>query len=316
MVKKLRDNVFVLGLVGIGLLVAIIISYTFFNTKDTLESAKSKEMLREETISEFVDPIDAVEHLLSAYIEQDLDKMLRGCAINERASKINTEKIINKMDTFSIAESCPPSGNYSEYLPAARTRLLSEYMDIYDEFIKRFDTLSEVEIKRIDYCFPQLQREEECAWKIHDECETWGANNFVDIIALLSVADQDYMVQFHMINYSGGWKLFSQNCSLVFESDSELKNLCEITEEEYLTYIGTEEEQESFHRRILGDEYEKDPEIIPDKELLPLNYTIYSPEYGKSPEKVIEQFMMSIKKKDMSSVIQLGIRTRLEEDNF
>ena len=115
MVKKLRDNVFVLGLVGIGLLVAIIISYTFFNTKDTVESAKSKEMLREETISEFVDPIDAVEYLLSAYIEQDLDKMLRGCAINERASKINTEKIINKMDTFSIAESCPPSGNYSEY---------------------------------------------------------------------------------------------------------------------------------------------------------------------------------------------------------
>lgn len=333
----LKKSPLVVGILCVGLLMIGIQIYNIWLGAQEIEVYISTEyMEREATISGFSDPKETVAYVLSAYEEKDMDKMLRGCAITERQNGLSTAEMAELTGTFSIAKSQPPSANYWEYGALSWTRCLQEYIDLYHDFLKETGEGTDIQVMRIDYRHADLQGQTEDILLMKQKSELWGAVNFADLIALLEIEGRTYRAEFCMSEYRNGWKLFSQHSG---ESDGESEEerlLHETTEMEYLSLVSSESDEQDFLRQIglldvEADEEEEtseadvdnsetepdtEEELIPEEQMLPINYSLFSQTGEKTPEKAVKKFYMSLKKQDVGTAVCMGKNGEDAEKDF
>ena len=100
--QLLAKNSLITGTILLCLIMLGVVLYMWRQDKNQKVdiTVQTEAMERESTIDSITDPIEAARYILSAYADSDMDKMLRGCAITERAAKVSTEKIVEEEGCF------------------------------------------------------------------------------------------------------------------------------------------------------------------------------------------------------------------------
>lgn len=309
--KVLSRNALICGIIIITIIIAEINVYEKNTTKDSIQvSNTNSKMQRSSTSTGFTNPLDAAEYVLNAYIEKDIDKVLRGCAIYERATNVKTKAIIDEEGYFSMNTSWPDSANHWEYFPMTQTRLMKEYCDNYDVVSCFIGDAESVQIISVDYYKPSIQSQGNSMTNMYYECEYWKAKKMLDIVALIEVNQELYVIPCRMVYYGSNWKLFSHE--LITDDDYSITNPKALGESDYEDIIGDKKEIKTLKKK-LG--IKKRQENI-DEEILPLNYQIYDACFEATPEELIKQFCYSLKKKDTSKAIGYGNYMEVAEDNL
>ena len=286
--QLLAKNSLITGTILLCLIMLGVVLYMWRQDKNQKIdiTVQTEAMERESTIDSITDSIEAARYILSAYADSDMDKMLRGCAITERAAKVSTEKIVEEEGCFSVDTTLPPSGQYWEYVPAAQTILLQEYEDLYEAFLEEAGRNAEINVLRVDYYEAAEQKKPDAVRAAKQRSEFWGAEYLTDVIALLEIDGETYATDLCMVKYWGTWKLFSQGTEL-FTGAADSENgtdalLYQMDATDYRKLVSSQSQTEAYREQLQVDtadeesgKEDKETEDSVEEELLPLNYTLY-----------------------------------------
>ena len=97
----------------------------------------------------------------------------------------------------------------------------------------------------------------------------------------------------------------------------------ESDEQDFLRQIGlldveADEEEETSEADVDNSETEPDTEeeLIPEEQMLPINYSLFSQTGEKTPEKAVKKFYMSLKKQDVGTAVCMGKNGEDAEKDF
>ena len=327
--QLLAKNSLITGTILLCLIMLGVVLYMWRQDKNQKIdiTVQTEAMERESTIDSITDSIEAARYILSAYADSDMDKMLRGCAITERAAKVSTEKIVEEEGCFSVDTTLPPSGQYWEYVPAAQTILLQEYEDLYEAFLEEAGRNAEINVLRVDYYEAAEQKKADAVRAAKQRSEFWGAEYLTDVIALLEIDGETYATDLCMVKYWGTWKLFAQGTEL-FTGAADSENgtdalLYQMDATDYRKLVSSQSQTEAYREQLQVDtadeesgKEDKETEDSVEEELLPLNYTLYDRIYGTTAEETIEKFYLAIKKRQVNRAICYSSNTTLDSENI
>lgn len=309
--KVLSRNALICGIIIIAIIIAEINVYEKDSTKGSIQvSNTNSKMQRSSTNMGFTNPLDAAEYVLNAYLEKDIDKALRGCAIYERAVNVQSKAIIDEEGYFSMDNSWPDSANHREYFPMTQTRLMKEYCDNYDVISHFIGDSESVQIISVDYYKPNIQSQGDSMSNMYYECEYWKAKKMLDVVSLIEVNQELYVIPCRMVYYESNWKLFSHE--LITDDVYNITNHKAIDKSNYENIVGNKKEIKTLKKKF---GIKKRQESV-EEEILPLNYQIYDTRFEATPEELIKQFCYSLKKKDTSKAISYGNYMEVTEDNL
>ncbi len=296
-----------IGFFAIILLILIIVGYREFQAKEAFNPQYTTEKQnREATIDGFTEPNQIIEYIMTAVQEQDLDKFLRGCAIDEVALKSNMEKFIEKKGVFGIYTALAPSMNYNFYFPLASSELTNYYSEIFESMITNLEEPKQMKIDGIHFVLPSSENESEYKLMMQRETEMWGAEAICEMYAEYTVDQKSYATQFTLINYYGYWKLFGISSESLGSGIYELENQ-DISDK---VEDGKEKEYNKYLKGLYEEKYEKleETDNINDikNELLIPNYFLLNTVYGETPREVIEKFTLYLEKGDLMSAMAYG----------
>ena len=213
----MKRNRFSIGIAILGILLvfAEVIGYNYYrNNLREKSSIVVEEMKREPTTEGFKNPRNAVEYVLLAYQQNDLDKFLRGYAINEMVYGVKVENMIKENRIYSADQDYPPSGNFGTYAPITKTILTKEMIDLYEQLQEQIGEREQLLIKSIDYVNIKQQYDNSFLSSMYYECEKWGADYLVEVMALLEIRGEDYVSTFTVARYGQVWKVLKNEASL------------------------------------------------------------------------------------------------------
>ena len=119
-----------------------------------------------------------------------MDKFLRGYAINEMVYGVKVENMIKENRIYSADQDYPPSGNLGTYAPITKTILTKEMIDLYEQLQEQIGEREQLLIKSIDYVNIKQQYDNSFLSSMYYECEKWGADYLVEVMALLEIEEK------------------------------------------------------------------------------------------------------------------------------
>ena len=305
--RKIGTYTFIFGFLLIMLLLIIIFIYSGYEkyTASNLEYV-SEDLDRNSTIDGFASPQEVVEYLSCAIQEGDEDKFLRGCAIDEITHNLNIAWLINYKGKFTIADIPASASTYQLYSSITACEISNFFSQTYESILfslsnKRYQ-VSRLILKEINYIYPEKQMEESFKAEVQEISGIYGAESLCEIYAIYQLENEEYIAPFTLIKYNGYWKLFSM--------DSELSELGKEKMIEYFdgsqSYKGDEESIDQLNNYLaISEDGTLNNEDVDDS-LLPANYFLISPQYGKSPEEIVERFTFFVQKGDFISAMSYG----------
>ena len=278
----MKRNRFSIGIAILGILLvfAEVIGYNYYrNNLREKSSIVVEEMKREPTTEGFKNPRNAVEYVLLAYQQNDLDKFLRGYAINEMVYGVKVENMIKENRIYSADQDYPPSGNFGTYAPITKTILTKEMIDLYEQLQEQIGEREQLLIKSIDYVNIKQQYDNSFLSSMYYECEKWGADYLVEVMALLEIRGEDYVSTFTVARYGQVWKVLKNEASLFPKEENQI--ILKTSEKEYYEKINSAQDSKQFEQDREIDVKEK----VKKNDLLPRNYFISNELYEKSPNR-------------------------------
>lgn len=295
---KIQHNKFkyypeLIGIVAIGLLAIIILLYKIdLHYRYTDPAIMTEEMERSNTTDGFTEPYDIVGYMIDALENDDLDKGMRGFPIDEKLLGINVGMILDSLNEFSTNITYMPS-QWRQFVPISSAEITGDYVLQFERIRNQF-TKKKVEVKGINLILPEIQFSNEYTSISRKICEMWNAEDRMEVIVKLKIDGDDYAMGMTLLKYNGYWKIDS------FESDLAKER----------EYTGVWKCDESDYNKMIDEEREKqilNSEASETKgsqnQLLPLNYVLYNSRFGKTPEDLIEEFILCIQKNDLSGVM-------------
>lgn len=248
----------------------------------------TEEMLREQTDELLEDPLLTAEYFINAVIEKDLDKALRGCAIDERCLNNNYKEIMEQKEQNEVDVDIAPSVEDIYYYPVNSSIFTDEYVNQISVLMDSIGQ-KEMKVRNVNYAKTSkmtLQKYEEDK----DMRDAWGMESVEEmLIELEDATGKDYMVALRIAKYDDGWKIFeigSKELDLTYQNPIK-----EVDEKVYLEFIDKEKNKKK-----------KDSKKI-EEIVLPLNYSMISQKEEKSINKVVEEFTACMQRKDLQGAM-------------
>ena len=292
----MKKNRFSIGIAILGILLvfAEVIGYNYYrNNLREKSSIVVEEMKREPTTEGFKNPRNAVEYVLLAYQQNDLDKFLRGYAINEMVYGVKVENMIKENRIYSADQDYPPSGNFGTYAPITKTIITKEMIDLYEQLQEQIGEREQLLIKSIDYVNIKQQYDNSFLSSMYYECEKWGADYLVEVMALLEIRGEDYVSTFTVARYGQVWKVLKNEASLFPKEENQI--ILKTSEKEYYEKINSAQDSKQFEQDREIDVKEK----VKKNDLLPRNYFISNELYEKSPNRLMEEYTTCFNRRDL-----------------
>lgn len=302
--KKLKNYPELLGIGAVCILVGIIFLYKLEARGEYVDPGiVTEDMARENTVDGFTEPEDTVRYMISALQKKDLDMGLRGFPIDEKILGINVGKELDSLGEFSTNITYMPS-EWKEFVPVSSSEITKDYTEIFRSLEDQFAG-KDVTVEAVRALLPQRQMEAQYHRNSQQICEIWGADSRIEALAKLRIDGEDYALPVTLFQYDDFWKTDSFEASLLEESGIFL---CDSEEYEELT---DEKEEEALKEFLEDSDKEKSQEqteeeeedILPEEALLPANYVLYNTVFSQTPEKAIENFILSMQKNDLSSMM-------------
>ena len=165
--KFLKENPVVCGVAGSFLVVGIMAAYQFVESHTTVDPKYiTQELAQAETQAVVNDPKVVAGYLVEAVKEQDLDKALRGMAIDESILNNSLANLINEAGEFYTEMEIAPAGSYSTYNELAAAELAGEYAANLENLMAQLKEVGEFQVEEICYVDPKQQMEPEKLEKI------------------------------------------------------------------------------------------------------------------------------------------------------
>lgn len=308
---KQKKSPVLIGLALIAILMGGLLFQKYWAQSQAGESTIIPEDLaREGTIEQFQNPEDLIEYTVAALGNQDMDLVLRACAIDERLLANPFVSTLNEEEKFGYDMVLPPSAEYEEYRPLSSAELTRYYIDQYYNFQEQSKDLSGVKLKKVGVFYPQTQLSSGSLFETAQLCDEWGADGAIQLAALLEADQGDYMLSFTVIKYYGYWKIFDFAAELAEQSEGQLIKTIEPREFDSVIrgadVLSFAEKLDDRMSDKTGNT-EKDDKIEdiknPEDEILPPNYYIAGASYGKEQKDTIQKFLLAIQKKDAAKAL-------------
>lgn len=306
--KFLKENPVVCGVAGSILVVGIMASYQFIESRTTVDPKyMTEELLRVETHTTVNDPKMVAACLTDALNDQDLDQALRTMAMDESILNISLANLINEAGEFYTDMEIAPSGSYETYNELAAAELAGEYTEGLETLMEQFASAKNLQVKEICYVDPKKQLESERQSSSSKRMENWGGDCLTELMVRLEDGEEDYLLGLTMAHYKDSWKVFALGANLTDTTAEE--PMRQTTEEEFVMLKGSMKESEYEKQlqkknldSVLFEEIGWTEEDI-DEMRLPANYFVLNPLKEDSAEATIEAFVRSIQKEDLARAL-------------
>lgn len=249
-----------------------------------------------------------IAYLKNAIETQDMDKFLRGCAIEERTKSYPFTYLASQNNgVFSYNTAYLPSAYYETYQPINMILITNEYMKQFEALRKDLyqDTKSaDPKIKWKDTSV-LLKRQQLSAENVKGsiaKAKRWSAEMIFEVAALLSVDNKDYMACFTVARYDDCFKLFKLQGNLLdwekdvyatLVTDSEYEDVTDVVRlddfvAEYEKAANLEGSKIDLGRNFSTDQ--------PEQVNLPLNYYMVDQIYSPTAEAAINSFVKELQR--------------------
>lgn len=304
--KKLKNYPELLGIVAVFILVGIIFLYKLEVRREYVDPGiVTEDMVRESTVDGFEKPEESVRYMISALQKEDLDMGLRGFPIDEKILGIDVGEELNALGEFSTNITYMPS-QWKEFVPVSSSEITKDYTEIFQSLEEQFAG-RDVTVEAVRALMPQKQMEAQYHRNSQQICEIWGADSRIEALAKLTIDGEDYALPVTLFRYDDFWKIDSFEASLLEEKEDGIFSCDEQTYGKL-----TDEKEEKKLKEFLEDKdkkttqsktKEEEKEVLPEDALLPANYVLYNTVFSQTPEKAIENFILSMQKNDLSSMM-------------
>lgn len=304
--KKLKNYPELLGIVAVFILVGIIFLYKLEVRREYVDPGiVTEDMARESTVDGFEKPEESVRYMISALQKEDLDMGLRGFPIDEKILGIDVGEELNALGEFSTNITYMPS-QWKEFVPVSSSEITKDYTEIFQSLEEQFAG-RDVTVEAVRALMPQKQMEAQYHRNSQQICEIWGADSRIEALAKLTIDGEDYALPVTLFRYDDFWKIDSFEASLLEEKEDGIFSCDEQTYGKL-----TDEKEEKKLKEFLEDKdkkttqsktKEEEKEVLPEDALLPANYVLYNTVFSQTPEKAIENFILSMQKNDLSSMM-------------
>lgn len=306
--KFLKENPVVCGVAGSFLVVGIMAAYQFVESHTTVDPKYiTQELAQAETQAVVNDPKVVAGYLVEAVKDQDLDKALRGMAIDESILNNSLANLINEAGEFYTEMEIAPSGSYSTYNELAAAELAGEYAANLENLMAQLKEVGEFQVEEICYVDPKQQMEPEKLSGSSKILENWGGDCLTEMMVRISCEEEDYLLGLTMAHYKDSWKVLSLGSALT--DTTEEAPMRKTTEEEFTALKGTMKEKdykEQLQKKNLDNTLFEDTGLT-DEDIeemrLPANYFVLNPLREDTAESTIEAFVRSIQKEDMGRAL-------------
>ena len=302
--KKLKNYPELLGIGAVCILVGIIFLYKLEVRREYVDPGiATEDMARESTVDGFKESEESVRYMISALQKEDLDMGLRGFPIDEKILGINVGEALDFLGEFSTNITYMPS-EWREFVPVSSSEITKDYTEIFRSLESQFAGKN-VTVEAVRALMPQKQMGTQYHRNSQQICQIWGADSRIEALAKLTVDGADYALPVTLFRYDDFWKTDSFEASLleesgIFSCDSEkYDELTDEKEEEALEEFLEDSDKEKSREQT----EEEEEEILPEEALLPANYVLYNTVFSQTPEKAIENFILSMQKNDLSSMM-------------
>lgn len=305
----LKNHPIILGVVLSLLLVGVMSVYEL-EMRVSTEDPKyvNRDLSRVQTIEKINRPEVLAEYLIEALGKDDIDKALRGFAIDESIMNVSVRNEINKKEIFYTDMIIAPSGHYDIYNEISAAELSGKYVDEFKYILEKFPNFENVKIKNVDVVLPNVQKSKEFQSKSQKFSEVWGGDCMIEMMVLLEYEQKNYLLGLTMNHYVDYWKIFDLGSELTGTTNE--MPIREITEEEYKKLQGTKSIKsylEDLQKELKEEDmelYKKEKQNISVEEMmLAPNYFLLNSLKEDMPEQVIEKFIVCIEKKDLTSAM-------------
>lgn len=304
--KKLKNYPELLGIVAVFILVGIIFLYKLEVRREYVDPGiVTEDMARESTVDGFEKPEESVRYMISALQKEDLDMGLRGFPIDEKILGIDVGEELDYLGEFSTNITYMPS-QWKEFVPVSSSEITKDYTEIFQSLEEQFAG-RDVTVEAVRALMPQKQMEAQYHRNSQQICEIWGADSRIEALAKLTIDGEDYALPVTLFRYDDFWKIDSFEASLLEEKEDGIFSCDEQTYGKL-----TDEKEEKKLKEFLEDKdkkttqsktKEEEKEVLPEDALLPANYVLYNTVFSQTPEKAIENFILSMQKNDLSSMM-------------
>lgn len=298
----LRKYPIVIGIVCVGFLMGFIVINWYIRRENAIVSTTvPPELARESNIDALSEPELAVEYYVKAVQRQDLDQALRVFPIDEICLNIDSEEAISMAEQFGIDTTLAPSSAYLDYFPISSAELTGNYASEFEKTISENTGIADAEIKGVEYIQPEMQNSSQQQLILKEKSDIYGADAACEMRAVVE-GERTFIIPVTLVRYDTYWKIAEVGASLDAEenSDEEMYNRY-AAELEDTILDGSEDDEEQ------DESADQTRELIETGEaLLPPNYFITTEAYGDSPEDILEQFVLYIHKKDLTTALTLG----------
>lgn len=304
--KKLKNYPELLGIVAVCILVGIIFLYKLEVRREYVDPGiVTEDMARESTVDGFEKPEESVRYMISALQKEDLDMGLRGFPIDEKILGINVGEELNALGEFATNITYMPS-QWKEFVPVSSSEITKDYTEIFQSLEEQLAG-RDVTVEAVRALMPQKQMEAQYHRNSQQICEIWGADSRIEALAKLTIGGEDYALPVTLFRYDDFWKIDSFEASLLEEKEDGIFSCDEQTygkltdekEEKKLKEFLEEKDKKTTQSKTK----EEEKEVLPEDALLPANYVLYNTVFSQTPEKAIENFILSMQKNDLSSMM-------------
>lgn len=308
--KLLTKNPIIIGVMCILALMGGIVCYWYYSrSQEIVPTVITQELSREQNLDKLTSPEDAVEYFVKTLINKDIDQAMRVFPIDELCLNQNFKDILEEQNTFSLEFPIAPSLEYRDYFPIASAELTGLYAHMYNEAIDTIGEIENIALKEIEFISPDMQLDSKFQADMLKNCETYGADAFCHMKAILSSKDKTVNIPLTIVNYDGYWKIFRVGSELqeqiTYDSSDNVNDAMSVKLEKQLKKIvNRESDQIDEEENAYSQEEQKSLES--GNALLPPNYFVTNAVYGESPEHLMKIFVRYIQKQDLTSVLTLG----------
>lgn len=315
LIKLIKEYPVLLGLAVVFLLSLTILGYKYQTARKYIEpTVVTEELSRESTIDGFEKAADVVTYVFSALKKNDLDMGLRAFPIDEKMLNMNTGKVLDSLGVFSTNNTYMTSA-WQTYAPLSSVELTQDYTE---EFLKLQEKLEgkEFTVKSVFAAFPDKQLAPEYRKNMQEKCEQWGADAGAEMFANIEIENKNYLIGITLLQYYDFWKIDSFSSSLLEEEGYH--GVTEITEKDIAEFQDKQSEEKLWKELKTKDKKSNKKKTVenPENEMLVPNYFVLSASYGSTPEEVIEKFVLSIQKQDITMLMSLFENYEIHTQNI
>lgn len=292
-IQFLKKNASLLiGSIIISIFIIILFFCRLHQDKEWSNNQKYMEdMLRVQNTESLESPLEAAEYFMKAILDKDVDKALRGCAIDEKCLNNNYKMLMERRQEDKSAIDIAPSAEDNCYYPINSAIYTEEYNEQISVLIDAIGKKT-LELKGTDY----IKTQEVSLDKYKEQKKQrklWGAEEIEEVLVKLQdKSGTIYMAGLTVAKYEYGWKVLetgAQEMGMTYQNPIK-----KVDPKEYSSFIDKERSKKNTHKK------KDESEIVEiDDKMLPLNYFMLSQKEEKSINRVMEEFTACVQREDL-----------------